>query len=173
MKKDVTHSNYGSREDLPAQRRAGFFSPWSNDYWEPSRWFDSFLNSDLSVFPSDNRFLSPAIDIDETADEYLVSADLPGISREDISIDCSANQLTISAERKFESNDGRKQGRRERFFGTYRRTFTLPTGVDTNKIEADYEGGVLTVHIPKGEQVRSKRIQIGEGRKPSEGKAKH
>nr|BDT27534.1 Hsp20/alpha crystallin family protein [Bacteriovorax sp. HI3] len=159
MKKDMT--NY-DREHLPASRRAGFFSPWSNDYWEPSRWFDNFLNSDLSVFPTDNRFLSPAIDVDETADEFLVSADLPGIKKEDISIDCSGNQLTISAERKYDSEDGRKQGRRERFFGTYRRTFTLPTGVDSNKIEAAYEGGVLIVHIPKGEQVRSRRIQINE-----------
>lgn len=169
MKKDVTHSNY-DRDNLPASRHAGFFAPWSNDYWEPSRWFDSFFNSDLSVFPTDNRFLSPAIDIDETADEYVVSADLPGLNQEDISIDCSGNQLTISAERKYDSNTGKKQGRRERFFGTYRRTFTLPSGVDTNKIEAGYEGGVLVVHIPKGEQVRSKKIPISGSKKEIEKK---
>ena len=66
------------------------------------------------------------------------------------------------AERKYDTGDGRKQGRRERFFGTYKRSFTLPVGVETNKIEADYSGGVLTVHIPKGEQIKGKRIPISE-----------
>ncbi len=166
VKKDVTNYDH---DHTSASRRAGFFSPWTNDYWEPSRWFDNFFNSDLSSASGDGRFLSPAIDVDETADEYLVSADLPGIKKEDISIDCSGNQVTILAERKYNwSDEAHKQGRRERFFGTYRRSFTLPTGVDANKIEATYEGGVLTVHIPKGEEIKSRRIQINDAFKRDE-----
>lgn len=161
MRKDITDSSSHKNGEV-TNRRGGFFSPWTNDYWEPSRWMDNFFNSDLSVFPSDNRFLSLAMDVDETADEYLVSTDLPGVHLDDITIDCSANQLTITAERKNESSDDRKQGRRERFFGTYQRSFTIPTGVDTTKIAADFDGGVLTVRIPKGESVKSKRIQINE-----------
>ncbi len=161
MRKDVTNSSHKGGE-LSNNRRGGFFSPWANDYWEPSRWMDNFFNSDLSVFPSDNRFLSLAMDVDETSDEYLVSTDLPGVLLNNISIDCSGNQLTITAERKSETSDERKHGRRERFFGTYQRSFTLPAGVDTEKIAAEYDGGVLTVRIPKGDSVKSKRIQISE-----------
>lgn len=159
MRKDVTNSHQKHNE-MANTRRAGFFSPWANDYWDPGRWMDNFFSSDLSVFPSDDRFLSLAMDIDETAEEYLVSTDLPGVKNSDISIDCSGNQLTITAERKTDTGADRKHGRRERFFGTYQRSFTLPAGVDAEKIAADYDGGVLTVHIPKGEGVKSKRIQI-------------
>jgi HSP20 family protein len=140
------------------------------DYFEPTRWFDDFFNREMSRFGDQGRFLSPAIDIDETDEEYLVSADLPGIKKEDIQIECSGNQLMISAERKYESTEGRKQERRERFYGTFQRSFTLPAGVDADKIQANYESGVLTVRVPKGEQIKSKRIQIGEG-KTSEAKA--
>lgn len=158
MRKDMTETSQKNSEI--SNRRSGFFSPWKNDYWEPSRWMDNFFNSDLSVFPSDDHFLSLAMDVDETADEYLVSTDLPGVIAENIKIDCSSNQLTITAERKNEVFEERKQGRRERFFGTYQRSFSLPVGVDTSKISADFDAGVLTVRIPKGEGVKSKRIQI-------------
>ena len=155
MRKEIVQNTSG-RNPVLNERRSSYFSPWSNE-----NWLDNFLDSDVSSFTNDSRFLSPAIDIEETAEEYLVSADLPGIKKEDISIDCSANLLTICAERKYESGEGRKENRRERFFGTYQRSFTLPQGADTNKVEASYEGGVLLVHIPKGEAVKSRRIQIG------------
>lgn len=158
MRKDITETSQKNGEI--SNRRGGFFSPWVNDYWEPSRWMDNFFNSDLSVFPSDNHLLSLAMDVDETSDEYLVSTDLPGVSAENITIDCSSNQLTITAERKNEVSEKKKQGRRERFFGTYQRSFSLPIGVDTSKISADFDAGVLTIRIPKGESVKSKRIQI-------------
>ena len=159
MRKDVIQNTMG-RNPSQADRRTNYFSPWSNE-----NWLDHFLDSDVSPFTNDSRFLSPAIDIEETAEEYLVSADLPGINKDDISIDCSANLLTITAERKYESGEGRKENRRERFFGTYQRSFTLPQGADTSKVDATYEGGVLMVHIPKGEAVKSRRIQIGERNK--------
>lgn len=164
MRKDLTQTN-SDRNQLQNSRLSNFFSPWVNDR-DSDRWLDNFFGSDMLPFTNDRRFLSPAIDIDETADEYLVSADLPGIKKEDISIDCAGNQLTISAERKYESGN-KKENRRERFYGTYQRSFTLPQGVDTNKIAASYESGVLEVHVPKGEAVKSKRIQIGETKKDS------
>ena len=156
MRKDIVQNTSG-RNPVLNDRRTSYFSPWSNE-----NWLENFLDSDVSPFINDGRFLSPAIDIEETAEEYLVSADLPGVKKEDIAIDCSSNLLTISADRKYESGEGRKENRRERFYGTYQRSFTLPQGADTNKVEASYEGGVLMVHIPKGEAVKSRRIQIGE-----------
>ena len=167
MRKDVVQNTTG-RNPIQADRRTSYFSPWSNDSW-----LDNFLDPDVSSFINDSRFLSPAIDIEESAEEYLVSADLPGVKKEDISIDCSANLLTITAERKYETDERRKENRRERFFGTYQRSFTLPQGADTNKVEANYEGGVLMVHIPKGEAVKSRRIQIGEHSKQAKVNSKH
>jgi HSP20 family protein len=165
MRKDLSRSQPGQVDRMPASRRSSFLSPWSDDFWEPTRWFDDFFGRDMSNFPMDSRFLSPAIDIEESNDEYVVSADLPGIKKEDISIECHENQLTISAERKYESNEGKKHDRRERFYGTYQRSFTLPSGIDPDKIEASYEGGVLNIRIPKGEQQKARRIEIGDTKK--------
>jgi HSP20 family protein len=173
MRRDLSRTQTGQAQRLPAERRSGFFSPLFEDYFEPARWFDDFFNREMSRYGEQARFLSPAIDIDETDNEYVVSADLPGIKKEDIQIECSGHQLTISAERKSESTEGRKQERRERFYGTFQRSFTLPSGVDADKIQADYEGGVLTVRIPKGEEIKSKRIQIGEGKTPEATSEKH
>ena len=152
MRKDSQLSRY----DQSPARRPKFLSPWASDFWEPTRLFDEVFGG----IENDN-ILAPAIDIEETDVEFLVSADLPGIKKEDISIESVNNQLSISAERKYENNEGRKQGRTERFYGTYQRSFTLPAGVDAEKIQADYKGGVLTVHLPKGEKSKAKRIQIG------------
>ncbi len=173
MKKDYPQNQVQRMERMPANRRSTFFSPWFDDYFEPNRWFDDFFNRDLSTFGSQGRFMPPAIDVEETAEEYLVSADLPGIKKEDINIECEGNQLTISAERKYESTDGRKQERRERFYGTFHRSFTLPTGVDADKIQASYEGGVLTVHVPKVEQAKPRKIAIGASKASTAPPEKH
>ena len=174
MRKDLTHSTGGRTEHLPVNRRSSFFTPWFDDYMDPARWFDDFFNREFSSLSNEARVLTPAIDIEETADEYVVSADLPGIKKEDINIECTGNQMSISAERKYESTEqARNVDRRERFYGTYRRSFTLPAGVDTDKIEAACEGGVLIVRIPKVEQAKAKRIQIGGVQTSSKMEGKH
>ncbi|MGZ3726110.1 MAG: Hsp20/alpha crystallin family protein [Pseudobdellovibrio sp.] len=159
MKKDLTTNR---AERLPS-RRARFFSPFASSFFDD--YLDDVFSRDLAPFYGDDRVLSPAMDIDETATEYIVSADLPGIKKEDISIECSGNQLTVSGERKYESEEGRHSGRRERFYGSYERSFTLPNGVDSNNVKADFEGGVLTIHIPKGELAKSRRVEIGDAKK--------
>lgn len=182
MKKDIARTDSSRAERMPASKRTNFFAPMFNDFMNPTRWFDDYMNParmfddnfgrELSQLAGADKFLAPAIDVDETANEYIVSADLPGIKKEDINVECSGNQLTISAERKYESDDGRKHGRRERFYGTYQRSFTLPAGVDADKIEASFDNGELKVHVPKGEQAKGKRIQIGEAKAPQKD-AKH
>lgn len=165
MRKEITNQNQGRADRLPATRRSRFLSPWFEDYWEPTRFIDDFFNRDFPLMSTDSRFLSPAIDVEETKDEYLVTADLPGINKEDIDIECIGNQLTITAERKYESTEKeRRQGHQERFHGTYQRSFALPTSVDAEKISASYNNGVLTVHVPKVEQVKPRRIEIGESK---------
>lgn len=168
MKKELARTPTGRADRLPISRRSSLFTPWFEDYFEPTRWFDEFLGRDFLPLTAGEGFLAPAIDIEETSDEYLVSTDLPGVKKEDINIECSGNQLMISAERKYETVEGRKQDRRERFYGSYCRSFTLPAGSDPEKIEAAFENGVLTVHVHKGEQAKAKRIQIGEKKKVTE-----
>ncbi len=172
MKKDVSTKTNRS-DKVPVNRRPSFFTPWFDDFFDSARWFDDIFSRNLSQFSrnlptlsgsTDDRFLSPTIDIDETSNEYLVTADLPGIKKDDIAIECSGNQLTLSAERKYESTDNKKNNRRERYYGTYQRSFSLPTGADMEKVEATYEGGVLTVRIPKGEKAKSRRIQVDEAK---------
>jgi HSP20 family protein len=173
-KNGITKRNQS--EHLPITRHSrqasypNLYNPWFDSFLEPSGWLDidnNFFPRGLSPFQGDNRFLAPAIDIDENDEEYIVSADMPGIKKEDISIECSGNQLTISAERKYESTDGNRNDRRERYYGSYQRSFTLPSGVDVDKIEATCDGGVLTVRIPKEEGSKARRIPIGEAKQQS------
>jgi len=161
MAKDVTKRE-GRGDRLPVSRRSSVFAPWFDDVFEPYRWLDEVFSREMPSFFSENRMLAPAIDIDETNEAYIVTADLPGVKKEDIQVENVGNQLTISAERRYESTEGKKSERRERYYGTFQRSFTLPSGADMERIEASYDGGVLTVRIPKAEQAKARRIQIGE-----------
>lgn len=171
MAKDVTRQERRG-ERLPVGRRSSVFAPWFDDVLEPARWLDEFFPREMASLYSQGRFLAPAIDIDETSDAYVVSADLPGIKKDDISIECAGNQLSISAERKYEAQEGRRNERRERYYGSFQRTFTLPSGADLEKIEADYDGGVLTVRIPKGESAKARRIEVS-GKKGEQEQSRH
>ena len=104
---------------------------------------------------------SPSVDIQETNDKYLVTADLPGLSRKDINISIKEDILTISGERKYETKDEKKNYyRMERGFGRFNRSFRLPDEVLADKITAKFKDGVLSVEIPKAEEVKPKEIEI-------------
>jgi HSP20 family protein len=135
------------------------------------RFFNPFWESARSGLYSTGWDL--ALDVAETDDEYLVKTSLPGITPEDIDVTCDSNVLTIKGEiRKEEDIDDQRYHLRERRFGTFSRSITLPTSVKADKIEARYDGGILTLHLPKSEENRPKRIRIqsGEPKKMIEGK---
>src|SRR5215208_4985495 len=104
----------------------------------------------------------PAMDLVEADDHFLLKADLPGVSEEDVAIEVRDNALTISGERKAE-HERRERGwyRVERSFGRFSRSLSLPEGVDPDGISASFDRGVLSVTIPKPEQRKPRRIQIG------------
>src|SRR4051812_26335754 len=104
----------------------------------------------------------PAMDLVEADDHFLLKADLPGLSEEDVAIEVRDNALTISGERKAE-HERRERGwyRVERSFGRFSRSLSLPEGVDPDGISASFDRGVLSVTIPKPEQRKPRRIQIG------------
>lgn len=104
---------------------------------------------------------SPSVDIEENDEMYLVSADLPGIKREDIKIDIQGNNLRISGERRREVKE---EGYYERSSGRFTRSFALPDTVDAKRIEANFEDGVLRVVLPKTEvKAASQEIKIQAG----------
>ena len=101
---------------------------------------------------------TPLLDARETEDEYLVMVDLPGVKSEDVTIELNEQMLTISGARvPVESGEPQLV---ERAYGSFVRTLTLPAGVDSDQIRADYHDGVLELHIPKPAAVKPKKIAI-------------
>lgn len=104
---------------------------------------------------------SPAMDVAETDSQYLVSLDLPGMKIEDVKIELHEDRLTVSGSRKpTERSDGIQFHREERSFGTFKRTLVLPKSVDTEKVDASYEAGVLTIAVPKLAKAQPRTIEI-------------
>jgi HSP20 family protein len=104
---------------------------------------------------------SPLVDIVEDDQEYLFKADLPEMKKDDVKVTIENGILYISGERKFEKEEKkRKFHRLERFFGTFKRTFTVPEDADATKIVAEFHDGVLQVHLPKIPMAKPKAIEV-------------
>lgn len=117
--------------------------------------FDSLAEFDSPFFPEDtfSTLGSFGTDITDEGDSYKLTADLPGFKKDDIHIDVKNGYLTVEAERHSEHEDKKEKGkfiRRERSYGSYRRTFAID-GIDEKKITAKYDNGILSVKLPKDE----------------------
>ncbi|HEX5938294.1 MAG TPA: Hsp20/alpha crystallin family protein [Actinomycetota bacterium] len=103
----------------------------------------------------------PALDVRESDDRFDVKVDLPGLDPKDVNVTFEDGMLTVSGKRQFESEDtGETWHRVERGFGTFARSIRLPQTADTERIEASFEKGVLTVVVPKSEQAKPRTIQV-------------
>lgn len=105
----------------------------------------------------------PAVDVTEEKEAFLVTAELPGLKAEDITINVEKNVLTLSGERKFEQKDAtQKDGyiRVERSYGAFTRSFVLPETADGEKVDANLEHGLLKVRIPKRPTAQPRKIQV-------------
>jgi HSP20 family protein len=112
------------------------------------------------------------LDVVEQEGEYIVKASLPGVKLDDIDVTFDKGLLTIKSEIKEESE--KEQGQyhlRERRWGSFSRSISLPSTVEADKINAEYMDGILTLHLPKSEEVKPKRIAIGAGRKVIDAKS--
>jgi HSP20 family protein len=105
---------------------------------------------------------SPTVDIEEDADNYLIRADVPGVDKKDINVHLENGVLSISGEKKVEkeTSNGNKQHRTERYCGSFSRRFTLPTAIQSDKVDASYKDGVLSLKVPKAEEAKPKAIEI-------------
>jgi HSP20 family protein len=142
--------------------------------WEPLREFSTLQNEMNRLFntvfdaPAGGngggamRRWMPAMDLVETEDQFVLRADLPGMSEDDVHIELEDDTLTVSGERKSE-HETRNEGayRLERAFGSFTRTLRLPQGIDPDAVSANFDRGVLEVRVPKPEQRKPRRIAIG------------
>jgi HSP20 family protein len=127
-----------------------------------NRIFDSFFRTgwadDTGLAPST---WSPATDVAENGDSYLVKVELPGVSRDDVKITMQDNLLTIRGEKKQEQETTERGFHRvERSYGTFQRSFTLPSTVKADAVDASFKDGILTVRLPKTEEAKPKVIDV-------------
>ncbi len=119
---------------------------------------DEFFNESLNY--RKDSFM-PSVDISETENEFEVSVALPGMKKEDITVDLENGRLSISGERKFENEENGKNFHRvESSFGSFNRSFQLPDTINEDSIEAKYNNGVLNITIAKSEEKVKKQIKI-------------
>jgi len=125
---------------------------------EVNRLFDfSFPSRDTGLFSG----WSPALDLYDQKDDFVVTVELPGMKKEDIAISLHDGVLTVTGERKheFEGEEG-KTFRSERYFGKFQRSVTLPARVDASKVTASYKDGILSITLPKAEEAKPRHIEV-------------
>ncbi len=137
--------------------------------WDPFREMETLLDrysrsARKSLAKSDDRTFEvgdwmPVVDIDETEDAFVVKAELPGVEKDDVSVNIDNDVLTIKGEKKTETED-KKRHRIECTYGSFVRSFTLPQAVKTEMVEAEYKNGVLNLTIPKSEEAKPKQIEV-------------
>lgn len=144
-------------------------------YWSPrslaadffddmDRFFDNFTR--FATAELYERKFTPACEITESEDHYLMSIDLPGMKKEDIKVEVLDNVLTVSGERKreFTADKNERVQRFEKSYGYFKRSFTLPASIEVGKVEARYEDGVLELYLPKTQAAKPRQIEIQSGK---------
>ncbi len=136
----------------PFRRMERFFD---DDFFAP------FRALERSDFGFDEDVWSPAIDVREGDDELVVSADLPGLTKDDIEVTVEDNRLTVSGERKRDEEAKDDHFHRiERAYGRFSRTLTLPSAVKAEAVKASFKDGILSVTVPKAEVAKRKKIEV-------------
>ena len=152
------------RFDLPSLRSV--FHPFRRSNTDMDHMFDDFFNNfenqfKRSLLSRNEQDFYPLLDVSETNSHYTVELDIPGVKKEDININVDNNILTIRGKKEMdEEHKDSNYYSRERFYGDFRRSMTLPSGVNTDKIDADFNNGVLTIKMPKDKVTSTKTIDI-------------
>lgn len=141
--------------------------------WDPFREIEEMsdrLNRMLAAWQGQERSgrepfafadWSPVVDICETDDEYSIKAEIPEVEKKNLKVTIQNGVLIIQGERKREKEEkGKRFHRIERSYGTFARSFTLPGGVDEERLKADFREGVLMVHLPKSEKAKANAVEV-------------
>lgn len=135
------------------------FRDLMNVQCEFDRMFDEFFGRSLNVI--DGGLWSPAVDVSEDNDNVYVAVEVPGMTKDSVKITLQDNLLTIQGEKKQETEQkGKNYHRMERSYGSFTRSFSLPTTIQADKIKASYKDGLLNITLPKAEEVKPKEIPI-------------
>ena len=141
----------------------GFFDPWSSDPWADFGRLRRELDSAFERFGvrgSPRRGPFPAVNLYETTDGYVLTAEVPGSSREELDVSVEGSRVTLSGKRHIALPEGASVHRRERPEGSFRRTVELPAPLDADKAEAVYRHGVLSVRLPKAASHQPRSIGV-------------
>ena len=141
------------------------WSPWRemstlqnrvNRLFDNSTFHTGLMNDDIST-----GMWNPVVDLFEKDDRYVIKAEIPGVDKKDVKIDLKDRVLTLSGERSYD-NEVKEENyyRRERSYGKFQRAFTLPADVDSDKIKAEFNEGVLQIEVPKPEEKKPKQVTI-------------
>lgn len=145
-------------------RRTAFPTPW-RDLEDVSSRLARFLDDGLFSATPTGGMWAPPVNITETKDELVLTAELPGLREEDVSVEVENNILTVSGEKSEERTEGDEERRHhlwERSYGSFRRSFTLPSTVRAENITARFENGVLRVQLPKVAEAKGRKIEISK-----------
>jgi HSP20 family protein len=136
-------------------------TPWRELEDLPQRFVRMLQGPFFPEFPAAPTTFLPPVDIAEKETELLITAELPGMKKEEVEIRIEEGVLTIKGEKKEEKEE--KTPRMhvwERNYGIFERAFTLPRYVELEKVQAEFKNGVLIVHVPKVEQIKGKKVEI-------------
>ncbi len=148
-----------NNEMTTPRREAGEVFPFGR-MWDDWFNFGSRL-SNLWQGAEVDRLLKPALNVAEGEHAFTITAELPGVAKEDVSITIENGVLTLAGEKKREEEHKDKSWHRiERVYGSFQRSMTLPKGVDGDKAEATFKDGVLTIELPKTEQAKPKTLRV-------------
>jgi HSP20 family protein len=144
--------------------------PFEEDWleaWSPFReigrpWrLAQVLNEGFGRRARGEGLIVPDVDIAEDDEKYVVTAEIPGTSKEDVAVETENNVLTIRGEKRHEREGKKEQSRwKERVYGSFSRSFTLPNDAAVERVNASFKDGVLTVEIPKSEEAKPKLVSI-------------
>jgi HSP20 family protein len=141
-------------------RRSPFISPW-RELEDVTDRLNLLFGEPTKGEATRRAYWSPAVNVEETNEELLLTAELPGMSIEDLEIEVENNVLSLRGEKREEKeDDGRKYHVWERCYGTFERSFTLPRTVKADEISAQFKDGILHVQMPKAPEAKSRRISI-------------
>jgi len=118
---------------------------------------DDFFHTD---FPVHSSGFDPVIDVKENEKDFVINAELPGLSKDDFKLTIEDNSLTLEGEKKVAKEENDNAYRSERRYGAFKRVFRLTDSVDSKKIAADYTDGILSITVPKSEKAKPKQIEV-------------
>jgi HSP20 family protein len=142
-------------------------TPWQNLETLRER-LDEMFGSGWPVFPSEGATWLPAVDLEEKDQEFVLTAELPGMNEKDVDVEFDQNVLTLKGEKRTEREETKEKNGRwhviERSHGQFVRSLTLPPAVDPAKAKAEFKDGVLTVHLPKRKEATARKIAISSSK---------